>query len=126
MVETVVVLLLLGVFVSFSIWSKRKDLGSLELLRRTARKCLHTTAIQTTTSGHAFDGSEVEIVDNEENFATINDYIVSYDCSYFVRDKLGEYFLFIYQHGAKPFVKHTSHQIAQIKLKDKYIPPPRQ
>jgi hypothetical protein len=117
--------LLIGVFAWLIIRGYSKSLGPIELVRRTADECLSTLTVQATTSGHAFDGSEVEVVNREEEITTFNrSVIIGYHCNYLVRSKSGEYFLVIYRHDAKPYVKHTPHEIAQVKLKNKYVPPP--
>ncbi len=64
------------------------------------------------------------MLDRDEEVMWFNQsFIIGYRCSFLVRSQDGEYFLVIYRHDSKPYVKHTAHQIARAKLKHKYISP---
>jgi hypothetical protein len=120
--------LLLIFVVIWVVWvqvrASEKDIGPIEHLREQADRSLVAFNIYATDSKFSFVGSDVEVLDRKEEVFWWNQtYITSYKCSYFVRSKLGEYYMFIYRHGKKPYVKHSSQTIARVKLGSKYLPP---
>ncbi|MEK8034905.1 hypothetical protein AACH06_29165 [Ideonella sp. DXS29W] len=119
---------LLGTVVPF-IWLQRKgfskDLGPLEQLQSQADQSLRSTVRQSNNAKLSFIGTEAVILSRQEEITWFNKTVViGYRCTYFVRNRHGEHFLFIHRHDAKPHLKHTSQRIARVKLGAKYIAPP--
>lgn len=118
---TAVVLIFIGPLV----WQLTANIGPLKKLQTLADEAARTQRRTASIAKFGLSGEHATIVHKEESvtwfgFGII---VVSYSCMYFLRNEHGEYFMFIYRHGKRSFLKHVSHDIARIKLREKYIEP---
>jgi hypothetical protein len=102
-----------------------REIGSLEELRSEAHQVLESYETPTLNDAIRLVGRDAQIVNKEEMIGWFNNTaVVSYGLTLLLRNKQGEYFMFLYRHGEKPFVKHTPQSIARAKLGPKYLAPP--
>lgn len=101
------------------------EIGTLEKLQSEARSVLAQYTALDTQESHTLIGAEAEVVSREEHVKFFNQsVIVDYGLTLLLRNRHGEYFLFIHRHKKKPYVKHTPRALAFAKLKARGITPP--
>ncbi len=124
-----IALLCLGVLLGLLIprRAKREEPESTGLtqFRVDADEQFRSLRVSSNVSSLAFDGSEAEIVSQEENIecAPTGGPIIGYSITRYAINRAGEYFMFKSNIGARPFIKHLPQDRASIVLKDKYRAP---
>jgi hypothetical protein len=121
LILAIIVLLLVGPIV----WQLRTNIGPLERLQALGDQALAAVNIAANEERLSICGKDVSIVAKEEEivWSGYRITILKYSCTYFVRSAHGEYFMLIYRYGAREYVKHISHDVARVKLREKYVPP---
>ena len=124
-----IALLCLGVLLGLLIprRAKREEQESTGLtqFRVDADEQFRGLRVSSNVASLAFDGSEAEIVSQEEHMecAPSGGPIIGYSITRYAINRAGEYFMFKSNIGARPFIKHLPQNRASIVLKDKYRAP---
>ena len=124
-----IALICLGVLVWLLIPRRAKQEGreetGLTQFRVDADEQFRALRVTSNVSSLAFDGSEAEIVSQEEHIecAPRGGPIIGYSITRYAINRAGEYFMFKSNIGARPFIKHLPQDRASIVLKDKYRAP---
>ena len=101
---------------------KTNDEPKLTQCRLEADEQFRRLHISSNMESLIFNGSDAEIVSEEEHFeATPNGKaFIGYSITRYAMNQAGEYFMFRSNIGSKPFIKHLSRDRAKLVLKDKY------
>jgi hypothetical protein len=71
-----------------------------------------------------FDGRTAEVVKDDEELKMVNMAIVSIKVRRIARNRAGEYFLFLSDGAARPYLKHIPQSNAKVLLGAAYVAPP--
>ncbi len=124
-----IALLCLGVLLGLLIPRRAKraeqESSGLTQFRVDADEQFRGLRVSSNVASLAFDGSEAEIVSEEEHMecARTGGPIIGYAITRYAINRAGEYFMFKSNIGARPFIKHLPQSRASIVLKDKYRAP---
>jgi hypothetical protein len=124
-----IALLCLGVLLVLLITRRAKRAGQestgITQFRIDADEQFRGLRVSSNVDSLAFDGSEAEIVSQEEHmeYAPTGGPIIGYSITRYAINRAGEYFMFKSNIGARPFIKHVPQNRASIVLKDKYRAP---
>jgi hypothetical protein len=72
---------------------------------------------------YAFDGRTAEVVKEDEEIKMVNLAIVAIKVRRITRNQAGEYFLFVSDGKARPYVKYIPHSNAKVLLGEAYVAP---
>jgi hypothetical protein len=72
---------------------------------------------------YTFDGRTAEVVKEDEEIKMVNLAIVAIKVRRIARNQAGEYFLFVSDGKARPYVKHIPHSNAKVLLGAAYVEP---
>lgn len=95
----------------------------IDVYRKQAKKQFTDYRTQSSTPQFIFIGEEAEIIKSDESIMNNKGVIESYSLTCYARNSHGEYFMFVSNHGARPFFKHISHANAKIILGKDYREP---
>jgi hypothetical protein len=118
--------LIFGVTAAIVLYSinGKKNRENLAKWRAEAEAQFSEIEIESPEPRYCFNGLMAEVVqDREEKQYMKSGYLIDYRLTRFARNTGGEYFMFISNRTAKPFLKHITQPNARIALKDRYLPP---
>jgi hypothetical protein len=94
-----------------------------EALRVRLDEQFKALSLPSTDQRYAFDGSAAEVVKEDEEVKMVNLAIVAIKVRRIARNQAGEYFLFVSDGEARPYVKHIPHSNAKVLLGEAYVAP---
>lgn len=102
-----------------------KDLRTQKAMFRTkAHAQFKNLEVRASSTRFSFSGQTAEILEESVRFISTENAIHGIVLTRFCRNPEGEYFHFVSNDDRSPFLKHVPHEIARIKLKEKYVAPP--
>lgn len=121
-------LLLVGLvllFVGPLVWQLKSNIGPLSRLQSLADEAVRALDRPGSVEKYALRGGDSTVISKKESVTWFGYGVIvrAYSCTYFIRNSHGEYFMFIYTYGKREYLKHMSHDIARMKLREKYIEP---
>ncbi len=116
---------LLGLLIPRRAKREEQEATGLTQFRVDADDQFRALRVSSNVPSLAFDGSEAEIVSQEESIecAPSGGSIIGYSITRYAMNRAGEYFMFKSNIGGRPFIKHLPQDRASIVLKDKYRAP---
>ena len=121
---SVVLIVGLSVLITYATYPREENRKRLRAWRAEEERTLAQLSIQVSDARYSVDGISAMTVERTEAISsTDNGQVVTFSATRFLRNPFGEYFMWVWRSGGKPYVKHVSQVNARVVLKRKYIPP---
>jgi hypothetical protein len=105
-------------------WQQKSNQRRIAFWREGLERAFYAIGERSSGKPAVLDPFTATVVEDREEIFYQNDAAAGLSLTRFVRTPAGEYFMFMHNtEREKPYIKHVSHTIARVALREKYVPP---